>query len=170
MFANGISLARLAMAPALAAVLLADRPVAAGWLFVAAVASDFLDGWLARTRGTVTPFGGFLDHVADASFVVCGLAALSRVDGVPALLPVLVALAFTQYALDSRVVTGGSLRASALGRWNGIAYFVLLGIPVVRDALGLGWPGAGLVEALAWLLVVSTVASMLDRLIHLTRR
>ena len=45
-------------------------------------------------------------------------------------------LAFVQYAVDSRVQESRPLRASSLGRWNGIAYFVLLGVPVLRDALG----------------------------------
>ena len=56
-----------------------------------------------------------------------------------------------------------------LGRWNGIAYFVLLGIPVVRDGLGIGWPGDVLVLALGWALVASTLASMLDRAVALAR-
>ena len=44
----------------------------------------------------------------------------------PLVLPGLVAAAFVQYTLDSRALAGQRLRASALGRWNGIAYFVLL--------------------------------------------
>jgi hypothetical protein len=37
-------------------------------------------------------------------------------------------------------------------------------VPLVRDALALGWPGPRLVLALGWLLVATTVVSMLDRL------
>ena len=81
----------------------------------------------------------------------------------------MIAAAFLQYAVDSRALAGLPLRASQLGRWNGIAYFVLLGIPVVRDGLGIGWPPAGLVLALGWLLVASTAASMGDRLLALFR-
>lgn len=80
------------------------------------------------------------------------------------LLPALVAAAFAQYALDSRVARGGALRASRLGRWNGIAYYVMLGIPLVRDALGLAWPGQALVLALSYALVASTLLSMADRI------
>ncbi len=90
-------------------------------------------------------------------------------------MPALVALAFLQYTLDSRVLNaanggaGAGLVASSLGRWNGIGYFVPLGTVVVRDALGLGWPGRGLVLALGWGLVASTVLSMADRLWALKR-
>jgi hypothetical protein len=50
-----------------------------------------------------------------------------------------------------------------------VAYFVLLGIPVVRDGLALGWPADALVRALGWLLVATTCVSMLDRLLALVR-
>jgi len=86
---------------------------------------------------------------------------------VPAILPALVLLAFVQYALDSRVLAGRALRTSLVGRTNGIAYYVLLGVPVVRDALALGWPPAGLVVGLGWLLVASTLVSMTDRALAL---
>jgi hypothetical protein len=84
-------------------------------------------------------------------------------------LPAAVALAFLQYTLDSRALQGAPLRASALGRWNGIAYFVPIGTVVVRDALGLRWPPAGLVLGLGWLLVATTLLSMADRALALRR-
>jgi hypothetical protein len=62
-----------------------------------------------------------------------------------------------------------ALVASRLGRWNGITYFVPVGAVVVRDALGLGWPGPEIVLALGWLLVLSTALSMADRLRALLR-
>ena len=117
---------------------------AAAVLFVLAVATDFADGALARRRGVTSRLGGLFDHATDALFVTLGLSALAARGELTPILPLLVALAFTQYALDSRVVEGRALRASPLGRWNGIAYYVLLGIPVVRDALGLGWPSGAL--------------------------
>ena len=46
---------------------------------------------------------------------------------------------------------------------NGISYYVLVGIPVVRDALGLGWPPPGLVQGLGVLLILSTLLSIADR-------
>ena len=162
--ANGLTLLRLFMAPALAVALLEDAPGAALALFAAAVATDLLDGRVARRFGESTPLGGLLDHACDAAFVVVGLGALVWRHEVPALLPVLVAAAFLQYAVDSRVSAARPLRGSALGRWNGIAYFALLGVPVVRDGLALAIPPRGVVYALGWLLVASTLVSMGDRL------
>jgi phosphatidylglycerophosphate synthase len=161
--ANAISASRLGAAPLVGLAVLCGAPLAAAAVFAWAVASDFADGAVARRRGESSRLGGFLDHASDACFVTCGLAALAAVSVVTPLLPILVALAFAQYALDSRVAEGAPLRASSLGRWNGIAYYALVGVPLVRDALGLAWPAPALVRALAWALVASTVVSMADR-------
>ncbi|MEJ2130507.1 MAG: hypothetical protein P8Y95_02525, partial [Gammaproteobacteria bacterium] len=82
---------------------------------------------------------------------------------VPGPLPVLVLVSFAQYVLDSRALAGQPLRASPLGRWNGIGYFVVAGAAIVRYALDLPWPPAQWILAAGWLLVVSTVLSMADR-------
>jgi phosphatidylglycerophosphate synthase len=161
--ANALTALRLVCGPLLVLALLDAAPWTAAALFWLAVATDLLDGRVARRFGESSALGGFLDHLTDAAFVSLGLAALVLRGEAPALLPALVALAFLQYTLDSRVIRGDALVASALGRWNGIAYFVPIGTVVVRDALGLAWPGAALVIGLGWLLVVSTLLSMADR-------
>jgi phosphatidylglycerophosphate synthase len=167
--ANALTALRLLCGPLLVLALLDRSSLAAALLFWLAVATDLLDGRVARRFGESSPLGGFLDHATDAAFVSLGLAALVLRGEAPSPLPVLVALAFLQYTMDSRVVQGGALRASALGRWNGIAYFVPVGTVVVRDALGLAWPGRGLLLALGWALVASTLLSMADRALALRR-
>jgi len=168
--ANALTLARLVLAPALAAALLSGAPAIAAVLFFVAVGTDFADGWVARRYREESSFGGFADHAADAIFVVIATAALARTGVLPAVLPWLIAAAFIQYALDSRALSASGLFPSRLGRWNGIAYYVIAAIPIVRDALALDWPGAALVSALAWLLIASTIASMVDRLRLLAAR
>ncbi len=161
--ANALTFVRLALAPVCGLAVLHGRTSTAGVVFALAVLTDLADGRVARRRGEASALGAKLDHATDALFVSIGLAALARLAVVPLLLPPLVLLAFAQYAIDSRALVGAELRASRLGRWNGVAYFVLLGIPVVRDALSLAWPGPGLVMAIGWLLVASTLVSMFDR-------
>lgn len=161
--ANLLTLSRAASVPFLALSIVHGADVVAFGLFFWAVATDFADGSLARSRGEASSFGGLFDHSTDALFCSVGLGALAWVGIVPVALPFLVAAAFLQYMLDSRSLAGQPLRASFLGRWNGIFYFVMVGIPVVRDALGLAWPGPGLVMGIGWALVVSTVLSMSDR-------
>ena len=162
-FANAITAVRFPLAPLCAWSILNDAAMLAAVSFGVAVASDLLDGRVARLRGEVSRLGGLLDHTSDALFVAAGLAALASLGSVPWVLPPLVLLAFLQYALDSQVLAGKKLRTSRIGRLNGIAYFVLLGIPLVRDVLELPWPAPGLVFGLGWFLVASTGISMADR-------
>jgi len=129
----------------------------------AAIATDLLDGPVARRRGTASTAGGAFDHAADFLFVVGGLAG-GAIRGVFAwILPVLVAAAFAQYVIDSYWIhRRRALRPSRLGRYNGILYFAPLGGDILAR-LGLT-ALRPLVTAVVWLLVASTVASMGQRL------
>ncbi len=122
------------------------------------------DGPVARRRGEASALGGLIDHGVDALFCTTVVAALAAKSIAPTILPILIAAAFLQYAADSRALTGRPLRASRLGRYNGIAYYALAGIPVVRDGLGLAWPVDALVLGLGWLLAATTAGSMWNRL------
>jgi CDP-diacylglycerol--glycerol-3-phosphate 3-phosphatidyltransferase len=136
--------------------------LAAGVLALA-IATDVLDGVIARRRGTASAAGRLFDHTTDCLFVTAGLAAGAMRGDVPWVLPGLVVAAFGQYVADSYWLhRGRSLRTSRLGRWNGILYFV----PLVVDILiRLGWTGLQPVLALfAWILVASTIVSMGERL------
>jgi len=169
--ANILTALRLAGAPVCAGAVLNEWHGLALATFSVAVATDWIDGRVARRFGETSALGGMFDHFTDAIFVALGCGALAVRGDLPPALPPLIVLAFLQYVLDSRggVRIGDAaprwpLRASWLGRWNGIGYFVALGIPVVRDGLLLGWPPTGLVRAVGWLLTVSTLLSMADRL------
>ncbi len=132
-------------------------------VLAAAIATDLLDGPVARHRGTATATGGTFDHAADCFFVTTGLAAGAARGAFPWMLPVLVAAAFAQYVVDSYWAhRGRALRTSQLGRYNGILYFAPLGGDIVVRA---GLPALSpAVAVLVWILVVSTVASMGERL------
>ncbi|MFT6434256.1 MAG: phosphatidylglycerophosphate synthase [Candidatus Azotimanducaceae bacterium] len=134
-------------------------------LFFAAIATDLLDGYLARIWQQTSPFGGLLDHGSDAIFVTITLAVLAQQQYITWLLPPLVILSFLQYAIDSKALLGHPLRASQLGRYNGVAYFVLAGFPITQEGLSFNPIPYSWVEWLSWLLVVSTLASMANRLI-----
>jgi phosphatidylglycerophosphate synthase len=168
-WANLLTLIRFASILPCAWSILQEDWLTAATLFALAVVTDYLDGPLARRHGHASPLGGLLDHTTDALFVSVNLGALAYLGYLPGWLPPLVALAFTQYLLDSRALAGRPLRASWLGRNNGIAYFVLLGIPLISNALDLGWPPRAWISAFGWVLVASTLLSMLDRASALLR-
>ncbi|MGI9322894.1 MAG: CDP-alcohol phosphatidyltransferase family protein, partial [Pseudomonadales bacterium] len=129
---NLLSLSRVPLGVGMALAVYVDDWGLAALLLWIAIGTDVVDGRLARATKTSSQLGGVLDHGSDASFVTLALAALASHGWVPWLLPVLVPLAFLQYLLDSRSLAGQPLRASQLGRYNGIAYFVLAGFPVMQ--------------------------------------
>ncbi|MCR9094662.1 MAG: CDP-alcohol phosphatidyltransferase family protein [bacterium] len=162
-WSNALTLSRLVSAPVFFCALVGGASGLALVLFWVAVVTDMADGRLARARGETSNLGGLLDHATDASFVSLGLVALAQAGQVPVALPILVAAAFLQYMLDSKSLSGRALRASSVGRWNGILYFVPLGIVATRNGLGLDWPADPLILVVGWALVASTTISMADR-------
>lgn len=134
-------------------------------IWLVALTTDVLDGPLARRRGTVKAIGGTFDHATDFLFVTSGIAAGAWRGAFPWILPICITAAFAQYVIDSYWIhTRAGLRASKLGRYNGMLYFA----PTCMDALirlGVGFLRP-LLRVLVWVLVVSTIVSMLQRLTY----
>ena len=164
--ANALTAARALLILPFAALMAqgdARHAALAALVLAAAIATDLLDGPLARRRGTVSAAGTAFDHTTDVLFVTGGLAAGAARGAFPWILPVLVAAAFLQYVADSYWLhRARRLRTSRLGRLNGILYFApLAGDVLVRLGLaGLATP----LRLLVWLLVLSTLVSMGERL------
>ncbi len=168
-WANLLTALRALAIPFFAQSILNGSWYLASGLFVVAVVTDFFDGKLARKFDQTSPLGGLLDHGTDAAFVTTGCWALASLGLINHYLAWLIPLAFIQYMLDSRALSGHNLRTSTIGRSNGVAYFVVVGVGVGSATLGWSWlnePNA----LFAWLLVASTVVSMTDRAIALVRR
>jgi CDP-diacylglycerol---glycerol-3-phosphate 3-phosphatidyltransferase len=81
--ANIITVVRILLAPLFIGMLLADNGdlgllrYAAAALFVIAIVTDSLDGYLARSRNLVTDLGKILDPIADKVLIGAALVALS---------------------------------------------------------------------------------------------
>jgi phosphatidylglycerophosphate synthase len=161
--ANLLSLYRPVAALLCAYTITADAWFYAALIYLTAVVTDLADGSIARRLNQATPLGGLIDHSSDALFVVFMLGFWASQGLIPFALPLLIIFAFTQYVLDSKVLAGQSLRTNHLGRWNGIAYFALAGIPIGINWLGLPAILLDAIPWLAWLLVISTCLSILDR-------
>src|SRR3989442_15521432 len=129
--ANALTAARVLLALPFAFLMTgggARHAALAALVLAAAIATDVLDGALARRRDTATAGGGAFDHAADCFFVTSRLVAGAVRGAFPWILPILVATAFTQDVVDSYWVhRGRAPRTSALGRYNGILYFAPLG-------------------------------------------
>ncbi len=93
--ANAITIARILLIPVFLAVLLSGLPapyadLAAAAVFIVAAASDTLDGYVARSRKSVTALGQFLDPLADKLLIATALIALVAQSRVPAWVAVVI--------------------------------------------------------------------------------
>jgi CDP-diacylglycerol--glycerol-3-phosphate 3-phosphatidyltransferase len=76
---NALTVLRIMLVPALVVALLGDTAagdVLAAVVFALASLTDFVDGYLARTRDTVTTFGKLMDPLADKLLIVAALVSL----------------------------------------------------------------------------------------------
>jgi CDP-diacylglycerol--glycerol-3-phosphate 3-phosphatidyltransferase len=80
------------------------RPLSAVVFMLAAI-TDWLDGYVARKLGQITPFGEFLDPVADKLIVAVALILLVQTDQRLSL------------ALVAAIIVGREITVSALREW-----------------------------------------------------
>jgi cardiolipin synthase (CMP-forming) len=74
---NGISAARIALIPVFVALIIDHDTTTAGLvIFAVVVATDWVDGTIARRTGQVSDVGKILDPVADRLAIAAGLIAL----------------------------------------------------------------------------------------------
>lgn len=127
--------------------------LAAALVFILAAITDFLDGWLARKLGAVTPLGAALDHVADKALVTAALVALSyallRWELVAAAIILLVRDVAVAGLREGLSASGRSLPVSQTGKLKAgaemVAIAALLLLPPAQMS---AW---GLSGALTWI-------------------
>jgi cardiolipin synthase (CMP-forming) len=157
---NVISSLRIALIPVFVALIVEPDTRRAGLvLFVIVVATDWVDGALARATGQVSDLGKVLDPVADRLAIAAGLIALVVVDAFPlwaallilvrdlaVLIAGLVLLSKRRARIEVRhigkVATFALMTAIACIAWGSLGY------PLAPAALACGWAfyAVGIVE------------------------
>lgn len=91
--------------------------IIAGVLFVIASLTDFLDGYLARSRNLVTDFGKVMDAIAD-KILVNGLLIILAYDGfIPIVVPVIIIT--RDIVVDScKMISGNKGKVVAASWWG----------------------------------------------------
>lgn len=143
--ANIVTVARILLAPIFVWLLLADdsalgplRYLAAA-LFIAAIASDSLDGRLARRRNLITDVGTILDPIADKVLIGGALVALSILGELPWWLTVVVLVReFGITVLRFAVLSKRVVPASRAGKLKTIVQGVAVSLYLVPTWLLLG--------------------------------
>lgn len=175
---NAITLSRLALTAVF--VIAMGFEGKAGYLtalvtFSVAAASDWLDGYLARRLGLVTPLGKLLDPLAD-KILVCAAFVFMSVEGFAPVwaTALIIAREFLVTGLRQIAVEAGQvLAADRLGKWKTTFQltFVITALvhlsfscfenpgPVATFLLGLARPTGWLLPASLWMSVALTVIS-----------
>lgn len=161
--ANKLTLLRVLMIPAFLGVLYWGGPNSeyiALAIFVIASLTDFLDGYIARSRGLVTDFGKFMDPLADKVLVTTAMLWFVQTGVMPAWAVAVVI--FREFAISGiRLIAAERGRVIAAA-WSGkiktaatMVFLTLMFLPLP------GW-----VDTLGvWVIVVTTVYSGLEYLV-----
>ncbi len=120
---NALTLARIVLIPVFLGLIFAEDgncKILALLVFTVASLTDFYDGRIARREGTITPFGRFMDPLADKLMVVTTLVMLVAHGWLPAwMVALLICRELTITALRTIAVSEGLvLAASTLGKFK----------------------------------------------------
>ncbi len=167
---NLLTLLRILLVPVLVVALTEEIPngsAIAAAVFVVAAVTDGLDGYIARSRQSITTFGKVMDPVADKLLIVAALLALVSLDRLAAWVAMLIIA--REFAVSGLRIAAGQrgvvIPASLLGKVKTIvqsaAVLTLIAVPN-EDAV---W-----VQALVYAMVVVTVLSGADYFLNFRRR
>jgi len=108
-------------------------------LFLMICASDYYDGPVARALGVDSDLGKVLDNLADITFLLVTLTYLVLANVVPWWIPATIALAFSQYTVDSWLLAGRRtdliLVSNPIGHWAGILNYIGTGVVALHAGL-----------------------------------
>jgi len=166
---NLLTVLRIMLVPALVVALLGNTPggdVLAAIVFALASLTDFIDGYLARARDSITTFGKLMDPLADKLLIIAALISLVSLHRLAAWVAMVIItreLAVTVLRLGA-TQAGVVMAASMFGKVKTCLQIaaILAIIAVHGHQL---W-----VSALLYLTVLVTVLSGLDYFFGLRRR
>jgi CDP-diacylglycerol---glycerol-3-phosphate 3-phosphatidyltransferase len=168
---NTLTILRIFFVPLLVVVLLTGQPnptffgvsipfvIWGVLILLAAAATDWADGFVARRRGQETTLGILLDPIADKLLISAAFISLVQMGLVPAwMVVIIIGREFTVLGLRTIASAEGfTISASALGKTKMVLQ-VLAASAVILGAkpAGLTWSFA---SVLLWLVVISAVLS-----------
>ncbi|MGE3519984.1 MAG: CDP-diacylglycerol--glycerol-3-phosphate 3-phosphatidyltransferase [Vicinamibacterales bacterium] len=169
---NSLSVTRIFLVPLLVVVLLTKfegrmilgvrKELVGAAIFGVASLTDWLDGFLARRRGQVTPLGQFIDPFADKLLTIAAFISLVQMGLAPAwMVAIIIGREFAVTALRALAhARGVSVPASPLGKIKMAAQVVaILALILGQDHLR---GGVVIGQAALWVVVVSALVSATD--------
>ena len=167
---NALTLVRILLVPVLVVALTVEIEgglAIAACVFALAALTDGLDGYIARSRQSVTTFGKVMDPVADKLMIAAALISLVSLDRLAAWVAMVIIA--REFAVSGLRIAAGQqgvvIPASGLGKVKTtvqvVAVLALIAAPDAGDV----W-----VQALVYLMVLVTVVSGADYFLNFRRR
>lgn len=165
---NLLTFLRIGAVPVFIVLMLRGRLTQAAWVFVAAEATDVLDGFIARKFNFITPLGRWLDPLADKLMLLSALFMLSQRGMIFWILPWLVLCKELFLVISGILLIRRRTRHDLSARWFGKATSVLFFIAIALTFVGIPeW----LSESLLWLsLGMALFAALMYSLSYMRHR
>src|SRR5918997_2093508 len=167
---NVLTLLRILLVPVVVVALLDATPngsILAAAVFALAAATDGIDGYLARSRQSITNFGKVMDPIADKLLIAAALISLVSLDRLaPWVAMVIIAREFAVSGL--RIAAGAQgvvIPASVLGKVKTVTQIVAILALIAAHDTGDWW-----VQTLLVVAVAATIASGADYFLNFRRR
>jgi CDP-diacylglycerol--glycerol-3-phosphate 3-phosphatidyltransferase len=166
---NVLTVLRILLVPVLVVALTTETPngdTIAAVVFALASITDGLDGYIARSRKSITTFGKVMDPIADKMLITAALIALVSLNRLAAWVAmVIVAREFAVSSLRvAAAAEGAIIPASILGKIKTVIQVV-----AVMALIAANDPHATWVDVLVGLMVAATVASGVDYFLNVRR-
>jgi CDP-diacylglycerol--glycerol-3-phosphate 3-phosphatidyltransferase len=166
---NVLTVLRILLVPVLVVALTTETKngdTIAAIVFALAAITDGLDGYIARSRKSITTFGKVMDPIADKMLITAALIALVSLDRLAAWVAmVIIAREFAVSSLRVAAAQQGAIiPASILGKIKTVIQVV-----AVMALIAANNPHATWVDVLVGLMVVATVVSGVDYFLNVRR-
>ena len=170
---NSITVSRIFLVPLLVVVLLTKfegrqifgvpKDIVGALIFGIASLTDWADGYLARRRKQITPFGQVIDPLADKLLTSAALISLVQMDLAPAwMVAVIIGREFAVTALRGFTYARGvAIPASWLGKVKMIGQVVAI-LALILSQYGQSHALLFLGQAAMWVVVVTALVSAAD--------
>lgn len=184
--ANIVTIIRVCLIPVFVVVLISPWPeffslgniidnhakaIIATAIFALISCTDFIDGYLARSRNEVTTFGKFMDPLADKMLVIAALLALIELDVLPSW-PVIIIIAREFIVSGVRMLAatrGEVIAASWWGKFKTTFQIIAIVLFLLKEGMSSTTSGdvfSDPLYLLAWVVMiialVLTIVSMFD--------
>ena len=167
---NLLTLMRILLVPVVVVALL-DATPSGSWLaagvFALAAVTDGVDGYLARSRASITTFGKVMDPIADKLLIAAALISLVSLDRLAGWVAMVIIA--REFAVSGLRVAAGQqgvvIPASPLGKVKTIVQVGAVFVLIAVDDTGMGW-----VQALVYVMVLVTVVSGGDYFLNFRRK